>query len=488
MFDAYSPDVLYGEVLVRPEWTQPTLNQEEIRKNGGVAPPPEPIMPTEFTIQLYNPDQQVVVRRQQPLLGSAHYDFGMPQDTFRTPSGSMLDKTQHDPAAAGTTPLVNFTWRKESKLNKDMTCFNTGKSTDVVHKRKATARKEPDIAVALFKSLKEVTVYAPNLSRIDVEDAKGLEVVLLLGATVIRDVFNGVMKQPFNISDPASARRRTSSGSPAAAAAAAGPATLVKPNQRQPSAPASNHVPAPVVGAGAASSGLYQHPTSASHQPNQPYHPNTQTSSRPPPADPRTQWEIDAETARLQAQSQAESAQLRKQEEARRRERQRQDEEESRRLRKQLDVEEKERRRRQKEIDKETERLRRIYGGQGQLQQQQGFFGRSGSGDGAGARPGAYSAPVVQGPFPNAPPQPQVQQPVYSYNPAGPYGVVPPPAQQQQQQHQVQQVQQPQRLSNGLYLAPQQAPATRPHKKSMWNLRSRSDENQGLAKKASSVW
>ena len=53
----------------------------------------------------------------------------------------------------------------------------TGKSTDPTGKKKS---KEPDIAVALFAGLKEITIYEPNLYRVEMEDYKGLEVVLLL--------------------------------------------------------------------------------------------------------------------------------------------------------------------------------------------------------------------------------------------------------------------------------------------------------------------
>ncbi|TKA43975.1 hypothetical protein B0A55_13359, partial [Friedmanniomyces simplex] len=35
LFDSYNPEILFGEVLARPGWTQPTLSQEEIKRNGG---------------------------------------------------------------------------------------------------------------------------------------------------------------------------------------------------------------------------------------------------------------------------------------------------------------------------------------------------------------------------------------------------------------------------------------------------------------------
>ena len=71
--------MLFAEVLLIPDWTLPTLSQEEIRKNGGVTPAPEPILPLEFAIQLYNPDQQIVVKHKPASLTSAAtWEFEMP--------------------------------------------------------------------------------------------------------------------------------------------------------------------------------------------------------------------------------------------------------------------------------------------------------------------------------------------------------------------------------------------------------------------------
>ncbi|XPS73276.1 hypothetical protein M3J09_005426 [Ascochyta lentis] len=203
LFDSHNPEILYGEVLAKPGWSHPTLSQEEIRKNGGVPPPPQPIFPDQFAIQLYNPDTQVIVKEQKTKWsGTQSWEFSIPQVTFRTPSASTLDRTQTDPGADATTPRVNFVWRKEGRYGKDMTCYLTGKSTDLVGK-KAKKSKEPDIAVALFTMLKEMTIMEPNLYRIEIEDYKGLEVVLLLSAAVIRDMFINSQREAFHIVDPA---------------------------------------------------------------------------------------------------------------------------------------------------------------------------------------------------------------------------------------------------------------------------------------------
>ena len=164
LFDAYNSEVLFGEVLVRPKWTHPTLSQDEIRKNGGGPPPPEPIMPTDFTIQLYNPDQQIhVTHKAGGLLGGERWEFGVPQDTFRMPSTSILDRSQNDPTATSTTPRMNFAWKRPNTLTKEISCFLTGKSTDNLNSKKKN--KEPDIPIAVFKSLREIMIYEPNLYR-----------------------------------------------------------------------------------------------------------------------------------------------------------------------------------------------------------------------------------------------------------------------------------------------------------------------------------
>jgi len=183
---------------VVPEWTQPSLSVETIRANGGAVPPPEPILPTEFTIQLYNPDQQIIVQHQAKTWNRpARWEFEMPQRTFRVPSASTLDRTQSDPSVADVTPRLRFSWRKDGKLSKDLSCLLHGKTSTVTDTRSKS--REPDITVALFQGLKELTLYEPNLYRVDMEDFKGLEVVLLLAAVAIRDIFFGPAKEAFHI-------------------------------------------------------------------------------------------------------------------------------------------------------------------------------------------------------------------------------------------------------------------------------------------------
>jgi hypothetical protein len=307
LYDSYNTDVLYAEVLLIPSWTQPSLSAEQIRLNGGVPPPPQAILPAEFAIQLYNPDQQVVVRHKPSKWNqSESWDFELPSQTFRTPSASALDRSQNDPSVSENTPRVGLRWKKDSKLSKDLVCFQSGKALNPDGTK--NKYKEPDITVAIFRAQKEVTLYEPNLNRVEIEDVKGLEVVLLLGAVVIRDVYFGDMKEVFNLDNRKPSYNAASSSSLVSGQAPVSPLT-------GPGVPARD--------------------------------------PRIPPTDPRSQWELDAETARLRRQFEEEERERKKREEA-----------EDRRVRQMLEAEERAAREKQSQIDAETERLRRIYGGQ----------------------------------------------------------------------------------------------------------------------------
>jgi hypothetical protein len=440
-----------------------------VRKNGGVPPPPQPIFPTEFAIQLYNPAQQIVVQEvKTKWSGSVSYEFSMPQNTFRTPSASSLDRSQDDPGAAAATPRVNFAWRKEGRIGKDMTCYLTGKSTDLSGKKAKKGGKEPDIAVALFSGLKEMTIMEPNLYRVEVEDYKGLEVVLVLSAAVLRDVFFGNTREAFHIIDPNS--RKNSGGLRGRKASTPLPPSIVTPPVMAPLP--LRQSPPPMQS---------QHPMQPqrplqSQRPLQPASrtslPYLQTGNQPTQRlDPRAQWDIDAESARLRAQVEVEA---REQKEMSRRARRKVDEEEARKTQKFLEQEERqrrkeeqERRRKQAEVDKETERLRRQFGNQSQLL--------------APAHPPAqqrHSAPLTQGPFPQA----QARIPAQAARPIqqGPY-LQPPPGQGHQPT-----ASQSSFFSNGLSRPDGQS---KMKKKSFWGLRSVSESNTNtLRKKQSSMF
>ncbi|KAL1649515.1 hypothetical protein SLS58_001571 [Diplodia intermedia] len=497
LFDAFHPEILYGEVYIRPEWTYPTLSAEEIRKNGGVAPPPQPVLPTEFTIQLYDPDQQVTVTQKSGSWGgTASYEFSMPQNTFRLPSSSTLDRSLNDPTADISTPKINFVWRREGKLSKDLSCFMTGKSTDPAKKRRKA--REPDIAVALFRALHEVTVYESNLYRVEMEDPKGLEIVLLLAASTIKALYFSQINETFNVGD--AAIRRTSGGIlgrkkslPLDNALMASGALPVRP---APQSAQTSPPPGPAAG---------------NLRPVQPSQADLKRQSLPPlrtgsyqrqeepqqNPDPRAQWEVDAEKSRLKLAQAAEAREQRRAQEAQQRERERQDEAEQRRLRKMAEAEEKQRRKKAAEVDKETERLRRKYGTQENLLPQQrhsihGMLGPSQRQPGPSRpTPAPQRGPppqrlsnglfVAQQGRPTPPPQmaprPQQRPPQLRPQPSGNWHG---PA-----------VGQSAYFGGGGQIRPDEGKKLKQPKKSFFGLRSSNDEGKQkgkLAKKKSSMW
>ena len=282
----------------------------------------------------------------------------MPQESFRKPSISALDRTQSDPTASENTPKLAFRWKREGTLSKTYVCSLSGKSRNPDGSKRKN--REPDITIGIFKHYKEITIYEPNLQRVDMEDPKGLEVVILLGAVVIREVFNSGMREAFNITEPP--RRNSAENSHS-----------TPPNPNLPARRHQIHHSSPSI------------PTANQQNP----------SSRPPPTDPRSQWELDAETARLRKQVEEEERKRRRAEAA-----------ETKRVKRMLEEEERRAREKQKEIDRETERLKRIYGKE-QIQN----FPHNGSRP-QNSRPGQ---PVTA-----YPPQP-VQRPHSSTGFTGPY-------------------------------------------------------------------
>ncbi|KAK4123404.1 hypothetical protein N657DRAFT_620259 [Parathielavia appendiculata] len=328
--DPYNASVVYGEVMIEPEWSQPTLSAAEIRaqSQAGAPPPPVvPVVPDSFTVQLYNPDQAVTVKMAPGSWNKTDsWEFELPVQTFRTPTASELDREQQNasPAAADLVPRVMFRWKKDGLLSKDMTCYMTGTRLG------ARKNKEPDITVGLFKAAKEsvLTVYQPNLHRVEVEDRKGLELVLLLASEVIKDFWLAPKSDVFNVQGGSGStlngNKSKNSRPVATTSSAAVPAAMS--GAIEPAAPPQ---PAPSTTAAAV----------------------TKPITAPSASNPS----IDAETRRLQAMVEREQREREKAERA-----------EQKRIKKMIEEEEKERRRREAEVAKETERLRKLYGVEGQ--------------------------------------------------------------------------------------------------------------------------
>ncbi|KAL8686490.1 MAG: hypothetical protein Q9218_007066 [Villophora microphyllina] len=391
LYDSYHPEILYGEVLLIPEWTQPSLSQDEIRRNGGVPPPPQPILPASFVIQLYNPDQQIVVQQGVSRWSATpQWVFEMPQRSFRQPSVSSIDRTQSDPTATETTPKLRFKWKKDGKLSKDYVCSLSGKNTNPDGSKRKN--HEPDITLSIFKHLKEITMYEPNLSRVEMEDPKGLEIVMLLSAIVIREVYNGHLRETFNVAD---IPRRLSNE-----------ATASRKNSSDRTAKYKNICQTPPAPP--------RLPTTQ-RPPLQSPHPtiSDNANSRPPPTDPRSQWELDAETAVLKKQVEREERERRRAEHA-----------ETKRVKKMLEEEDRKARQKQAEVDKETERLKREFEReQREMRKQQQQPPQGGSRP--PLPPGRPNASALQipgsFPAPHGYAQPPVQRP-HSTNPYYPGG------------------------------------------------------------------
>lgn len=219
--DPSLPSIIYAETLVVPDWHSSSAPPDSHAR--GSSPPREPVTPSTVTLSLYNPDQSVTLRHSPSGWNrSESWDFELPERTFRTPSASRLDRSEAAPAEDAAVPKVAFRWKKDGRMSRDMTCYMLGRAAD------GRRGREPDITVALFSQARDgcsVTMYEPNMRRVEIEDRKGLEIVLLLGAEVIRSLYlSSKGSDPFNLS--AGRRRRESRpskplGTPATTASAA---------------------------------------------------------------------------------------------------------------------------------------------------------------------------------------------------------------------------------------------------------------------------
>ena len=392
LLDVSYQSLVYGEVLAKPVLSQPTLSAAEIkaqRERGRSSPPPAALTPDSFTIALYNPDQNIIVKRQTGRFGKSDvFEFDVPENAFAQPTTSRLDQDADAAQPTELVPKVLFRWKKDGVLTKDMTCFMCGRSVG------GQKSKEPDITVALYKAGRSknddgaVTIYEPNMARVDIEDRKGLEVAFLLSAEAIRDLWLSPRLDVFNTSVAGGA----STAPPPVAN------TQSQPHPRKKSSP-------PPVMSGALNTGPTPPPPQQQQQQQQQQSAHNQPSSR------KDQDAVEAETKRLQAMVKEEERQARAREERAKKERQqreRRDEEEARRIQKEIEREEKERRRKEAEVDKETERLRKQYG----------------------VPPPPSGPPPQDGHSPQLPPRPQFTPPMaYQQNQGAGYsqnGLVPP--------------------------------------------------------------
>ncbi|KAF5648694.1 uncharacterized protein FTJAE_1173 [Fusarium tjaetaba] len=317
IFDSQNTSVIYAEVDVKPDWVAPTLSAAEIRAQNGNPPPKTPIIPDTFAVSLYNPDQAIPVKQQPGSWGkTGAWEFELPERSFKLPSASQIDQEDR-PSLAELVPKVVFRWKRDGRLSKDMTCYMTGRNVG------GKKSKEPDITVAFFRAKHDstLTIYEPNMARVEIEDRRGLEIALLMSAEAIKDLYLNPSQDPFHLQTSSNGRRRQNSRP--AASSSADPTMAGALNNNRPSSP-----------------------------------PRAQASPQQSSNQAQREAEVEAETRRLQA--------MVTEEERKRREREAQEEEERKRIQKMLETEEQERRKRDAEVEQETERLRREYGMAGQ--------------------------------------------------------------------------------------------------------------------------
>lgn len=283
----------------------------------------------------------------------------MPQHTFRQPSSSTLDRTQIDPAIADVTPKLRFGWRKDSKLSKDLACLLSGKTASITETK--TKSKEPDITISIFKGLREMTLYEPNLYRVEMEDFKGLECVLLLGAVTIRDVFFTSIEKAFSISHDVKKPQKTPQNAPVAPAVqkpiqkpgpstAAAASTLSNGNKAQPQPQPQSQPQQPPAMSGALVANNKPRPTGQG--PERPRITIPQQNKPLPEAVPQPQSQSQSQP-RPQQQQQPQQVRFSPGTKP---------DDDLRRQKKIQEANDKARRKRQVEIEKETKRLQKIYG------------------------------------------------------------------------------------------------------------------------------
>jgi hypothetical protein len=156
---------------------------------------PKVLLPAEFTLNLYNPDSSVRVELKHSTLRGNYWEFSLPKRSFMFPTSSQLD--------AGYAPPVSermvFRWRKEggvlSRQQLRCTLVSPGHLPGARGKEKKAGATEPDITLCMYSGVGEkngrgeLVVYESNFRRVDIEDLKGLEMILVLGARVVNDIW-----------------------------------------------------------------------------------------------------------------------------------------------------------------------------------------------------------------------------------------------------------------------------------------------------------
>ncbi|PWW77987.1 hypothetical protein C7212DRAFT_25807, partial [Tuber magnatum] len=238
LHDAFVPDILYATVIATPE-----IVQQQASSPGAPPPPAKVLLPKGFPLQLYNPDSTVIVTHNHSTLRGNFWEFSLPKTSFLPPTASKLDAASAAHRnALSHLPRATFRWRKEGGvLSKSMLRCSLVSPANLGNGPKRAGGNEPDIPIATFEGLGDrkgtgdITIYQSNLKRVEVEDLKGLEVVLLLSAMAIGDMWFCPTNLMFNLT-PAS------TSSPVTAAAA-----VASPNSERRRTSSTPSIPPPVI-------------------------------------------------------------------------------------------------------------------------------------------------------------------------------------------------------------------------------------------------
>lgn len=168
--------------------------------------PPRHLLPGSFTLSLYSPDSSVTVTLKSSALRGNVWEFLLPQRSFPRPSNSHIDASYTPPQ----TDYLLFRWRKEGGVlsRAQLKCSLVG----------GGGGEEPDSQLAMYTGVGdragrgEMSIYESNFRRVEIQDPKGLDMVLLLSARVINDVWFLPSRGTFN-APAVSGRPRARGGS-----------------------------------------------------------------------------------------------------------------------------------------------------------------------------------------------------------------------------------------------------------------------------------
>ncbi|CCX29561.1 Similar to hypothetical protein [Tuber melanosporum Mel28]; acc. no. XP_002835387 [Pyronema omphalodes CBS 100304] len=191
LHDAHFPTILYATLS-----STVSLTPES---------PPRIVLPKEFTINLHSPDHSITFTRHASILGDS-WEFTLPCHCFPQPTNSALDTVYAPPVL----DILKFRIKKEGGIisRPQLCCVLAGEGN------------EPDTVLGMYSLGKnEMVVYESNFRRVELEDRKGLEILMVLGCRVVSEVYGNDTMRVFNVPQQEGKRRpsagRATTGTPA---------------------------------------------------------------------------------------------------------------------------------------------------------------------------------------------------------------------------------------------------------------------------------